>query len=35
MFFVLRAENAVDGVRGAAAGFVIVADLHFAEQADG
>ena len=35
MFFVLGAQDAVDGVRGAAAGFVVVADLHFAEQADG
>ena len=34
MFFVLGAEDAVDGVGGAAAGLVIVADLHFAEQAD-
>jgi len=35
MLFVLRAQNAVDGVRGAAAGFVIVTNLHLAEQADG
>ena len=35
VLFVLRAQNAVDGVGGAAAGFVVVADLHFAEQPDG
>jgi hypothetical protein len=35
VFFVLGAEDAVDGVGGAAAGFVVVADLHFSEQADG
>ena len=35
VFFVLGAEDAVDGVGGAAAGFVVVADLHFAQQADG
>ena len=30
VFFVLRAQDTVDGVGGAAAGFVVVADLHFA-----
>ncbi len=35
VFFVLRAQYAVDGVGGAVAGFVVVADLHFAQQADG
>jgi len=35
VFFVLRTEDAVDGVGGAVAGFVVVADLHLAEQADG
>ena len=34
VLFVLGAEDAVDGVGGAAAGFVVVADLHFAQQAD-
>ena len=29
VFFVLRTKNAVDGVWGAVAGFVVVADLHF------
>ena len=35
VLFVLRAQNTVDRIRGAAAGFVVMADLHFAEQADG
>src|SRR5579872_178448 len=34
VFFVLRTQHAVDGVGGAAAGLVVVANLHFAEQAD-
>ena len=35
MLFVLGAENTVDRIRGAAAGLVVVVDLHFAKQADG
>jgi len=35
VLFVLRAQNAVDRVGCAATGLVVVADLHFAEQADG
>ena len=35
VLFALRAQDAVDGVRRPAAGLVVVADLHFAEQADG
>jgi len=35
VFFVLRTKNAVDGVWSAMAGFVVVADLHFSQQADG
>jgi hypothetical protein len=34
VLLVLRAEDAVDGVGGAATGFVVVADLHFAQQAN-
>jgi hypothetical protein len=34
VLFVLRAQNAVDRVGGTTAGFVVVANLHFAEQAD-
>src|ERR1700728_2945127 len=35
VFFALRAEDAIDGIRSAAAGLVIVANLHFSEQANG
>ena len=35
VFFVLGTQDSVDGIRGPAAGFVVVADLHFAQQADG
>ena len=35
VFFVLGAEDAVNGVGGAAAGFVVVTALHFSQQADG
>ncbi len=34
VLFVLRTQDALDGIGGAAAGFVVVADLHFAEQAN-
>jgi uncharacterized caspase-like protein len=32
VFFVLRAQDAVDRVGGAAARFVVVANLHFSQQ---
>src|ERR1700733_3795168 len=35
MLFVLRTKNAIDGVRSAMTGLVVVADLHLAEEADG
>jgi hypothetical protein len=35
VFFALRAQDAIHGIRGAAAGFVVVADLHLAEQPNG
>lgn len=35
VLFVLGAEDAVDRIRSSAAWFMIVANLHFAEQADG
>jgi hypothetical protein len=35
VLFVLRAQDAVDGVGGAVAGFVKVTNLHLAEKADG
>ncbi len=31
LFFALGAEDAIDGIGGAAAGLVVMADLHFAE----
>jgi hypothetical protein len=31
VLFVLGTEDAVDGIRGAVAGFVVVADLHLAD----
>ena len=34
VLFVLGAQHPVDGIGSAAAGLVIVADLHFAEEAD-
>ena len=34
MFFALGAEDAVDRIGRAAGGFVVVAHLHFAEQAN-
>src|SRR5271165_2827412 len=34
VLFVLRAQDAVNGIGRAAAGFVVVPDLHLAEQAD-
>lgn len=35
MFFVQRTKHPVDGIRSAVSGFVVVADLHLAEQPDG
>ena len=35
MLFALGAKDTVNGIRRAVGGFVIVADLHLAEQADG
>jgi hypothetical protein len=35
VFFVLGAKDAVNGIRRAAAGLVIMTNLHLAEQSDG
>ena len=35
VLFVLRTQHAVDRIGSAVAGFVVVADLHLAEQPDG